>query len=317
MEEGRFSKREVTNWPDFIKLYLESWSPPPASEARWIFRGQSKLSHTLTTTLEREAERVGIKVNSLPRVEGQLLTEFQRKAHHYLGHLPQGGDFAEWFSLMRHFGAPSRLLDWTYSPFIAAFFAVKGAEFPNNEDQAECVIWALDSQPYTGLAQIVRLGEQLVVDGFMSAELKQGFEPEITKRAQAACLQYLLDNPRADLLLISPFRTSERATVQQSVHLMPCDITIPFESNLAGHTKSDDNLTRVCVRLDRRARSEFLLHLHRVNVDEATLFPGLQGFAESLGTRMANPHILSWGPEQARLTTRWRGRSQGAESCPR
>ena len=286
MESSRFSEEKATNWREFLNLYHKLWSSEPSDTTRWIFRGQSKFDRALKSTLEREAERTELSLDRVPTVEEQLVTEFQRKVHHYLSNIPHIGDHAEWFSLMRHYGAPSRLLDWTYSPFIAAFFAVRGATFRQNKKTVDCAVWALDSYKYTGLQQLKRLGEEEVVEHFHISELRQGFEPKYTKRAQAACLQFMLEKPRRDLMIVNPFHASDRGTIQQGVHLMPCDVTVPFEENLAAYPKADDNLTKVKIVLDKKSRNEFLLHFHLVNLNEASLFPGLQGFAESLRTRM-------------------------------
>ena len=45
----------------------------------------------------------------------------------------------EWLSLMRHYGIPTRLLDWTHSFLVAAYFAVDDAD-----KARDCAIWALD-----------------------------------------------------------------------------------------------------------------------------------------------------------------------------
>ena len=52
----------------------------------------------------------------------------------FRGHRP-----VEFLSAMRHFGVPSRLLDWTYSPYVALYSAL--------EEQSEkkfAAVWALD-----------------------------------------------------------------------------------------------------------------------------------------------------------------------------
>lgn len=85
----------------------------------WIFRGHSSANWPPESTLER---RTPPEHNRL-HVEGGLVQEFQRRAHNYLEahQIPQTP--GQWLALMQHFGAPTRLVDFTYSPFVAAYFA--------------------------------------------------------------------------------------------------------------------------------------------------------------------------------------------------
>jgi len=288
VKQSRFNTVEVDTWSHFFKWYSEFREKRDTPKKRWIFRGEGRQHETLSTSLEREAERSQIPFAQLPKIEGQLLNEFRRRLHHYSPHTPHPGDLAEWLSLMRHFGAPTPLLDWSYSPFVALFFAVERAY------TGECVIWSLDSIPYTGARVIRDLGAAKVHDNFKKAKERTSFSPEKTKTAQAEVIQYLFNHPTSAIVLVSPFRVSERTSIQQSVHLMPGDLTKPFESNLDAIPRSRDSLTRLLIHMTPQLRKEMLTHLHRMNIDRATLFPGLQGFAESLQTRMAIPEALSW-----------------------
>lgn len=58
--------------------------------------------------------------------EADLLREFKRAAHHFRTDLPAKNDFLEWLSLGRHFEMPCRLVDFSYSFFVAAYFAMSG-----------------------------------------------------------------------------------------------------------------------------------------------------------------------------------------------
>lgn len=72
--------------------------------------------------------------------EEVLLADFKRGAHlHSVGHVDDD-DRLGWLALMQHHGTPTRLLDWTISPYVALYFAV---EPPFG--QAACV-WAIDLQ---------------------------------------------------------------------------------------------------------------------------------------------------------------------------
>src|SRR5690606_29165357 len=74
-------------------------------------------------------------------IEEYTLREFQRRAHHYSSDLPEKDNVLEWLALMRHHGSPTRLLDFTKSPYVAAFFAVSKAA---RDDSA--AIWAINAK---------------------------------------------------------------------------------------------------------------------------------------------------------------------------
>ena len=139
---------------------------------------------------------------------------------------------------------------------------------------------------------LIKIFREVDVYGYFDDQ-ENGFHPEKTKRPQAALLQYFIDNPILGLQLVNPFRMSERATIQKSVHLIPGDLSISYEQNMLAQDKSTDGLTKICIEVNQSARKEFIFHLYRMNIDRSTLFPGLQGFAESLQTRMVIPEVLS------------------------
>ena len=110
-------------------------------EERLWFRGQpaaAKLSPRIYRT-----EYVGPgREAQLDLDEPEIRQQFQSRAIQLAsGHLPEPERIWDWYFLMQHYGAPTRLLDWTDLPLVSLYFAVTSGE--SNEDAA---VWVLD--PY-------------------------------------------------------------------------------------------------------------------------------------------------------------------------
>ncbi len=121
LEQPGFAvSKKISNAPELLQCFQS----PPFNEERWVFRGHSRLSWRLQPTIERLANEQHIS----PHVEKYAEREFKRRAHHYISDLPNDEDDLEWVALMQHHGAPTRLLDWTRSAYVAAFFAAESAE---------------------------------------------------------------------------------------------------------------------------------------------------------------------------------------------
>src|SRR6185369_11486128 len=104
---------------------------------KWIYRGQTNFDWDLESSLHRvfseaqmfrESGRDRTKAINKREHEKVMIDRFRCHAHLYLTHLPKDSDLLSWLSLMQHHGAPTRLLDFTFSPYIALFFALESGE---------------------------------------------------------------------------------------------------------------------------------------------------------------------------------------------
>jgi hypothetical protein len=100
----------------------------PRTRRNW-FRGHSDASWQLVPSVHRRFTAED---------EVELTARFRFGAPTRYANCPASGDFARWLCLMQHFSLPTRLLDWTESPLIAAFFAI--AHEPRSGPAA---IWCL------------------------------------------------------------------------------------------------------------------------------------------------------------------------------
>lgn len=255
----------------------------------WIFRGLPENENRLVSTFDRCLERIenqGIKIKDRWRYEIFLLYEFKRRAHYYLKEsgIPKPQDFLEWFSLMRHFGSPSRLLDFTYSFYIALYFAVSASI--TNKDA--CVYgvnreW-LNKKIYTDL---VEKGEF-----FQSPRVFYKYamvHPEGT---------YFERKPF--IIPVRPFKSNERIHMQRGLFLCPANVNMTFEENLLRFAASDElkvNIFKIPIR--KAIIPNIMNSLREMNLGSETLFPGLSGYASSLGDLFYLPENL-W-PQEERL----------------
>ena len=135
---------EIADWCDL----LDAFNLFSNSSQQWIFRGQPSSKYPLATKLERDLKDFKVDMKEALRIEGGLLRRFKRQCHHYIAHPPDEDNTLEWLALMRHYEAPTRLLDWTYSFFVASYFALEKAKEekePNGNDTGiwECAVWVL------------------------------------------------------------------------------------------------------------------------------------------------------------------------------
>jgi len=88
----------------------------------WVFRGLVHSEYDLESSLERESKAVYRRWEVL---EELTLPEFMARARSHLRASLIPTDLLTWLAEMQHSGAPTRLVDFTYSPFVALYFAIR------------------------------------------------------------------------------------------------------------------------------------------------------------------------------------------------
>ncbi|PBC38599.1 hypothetical protein CJ179_39105 [Rhodococcus sp. ACS1] len=105
----------------------------------WAFRGQQNADWEIWTSLSRYLRGFGVNPTVWPPQEARIIRIFKRKAHLHLDHVPDDKDTFQWLALIQHYGGPTRLLDFTWSPYVAAFFALESAT-------SDAAVFALDTR---------------------------------------------------------------------------------------------------------------------------------------------------------------------------
>ena len=106
----------------------------------FLYRGHANMDWPLQSSLERI---IGSKWSSgeAKNFEEYSLVQFQSKFHLYDRENVQPNSKLAWLSIMQHYGVPTRMLDFTESPYVALYFAL---EAYSPQTRADFAIFALD-----------------------------------------------------------------------------------------------------------------------------------------------------------------------------
>ena len=119
MSSFTFHKEQIVTWDGLLEQAAQ------LTAEQWLFRGMQRANWHLETSLEHSCvEHYEQDLSNAASLENILTREFRRRYYNHRVGIPDPVGL-EWLSLMQHYGAPTRLLDFTYSFFIAAFFAVE------------------------------------------------------------------------------------------------------------------------------------------------------------------------------------------------
>jgi hypothetical protein len=263
MAESTFATKNIHSWPDFINFINPKGRP-------WIFRGQHR-DNDLTSSLERALSNWGLDRQDAPQIECQLVREFRRRILDPSYERIQD-DTLYCLALMRHYGAPARLLDCTYSLFVAAKFALE-------QGSRDSVIYCFNGD---WCQENVRR---------LFGEIERGRKNDKTRDDRTFVPMYQPTSPlsaRRFVYYENPLHLNERLTIQQGVFLCPGDVTSTFLDNIHAMEgwDSEDHIVKLLLQLDQESLRVFAANLKKMNVSSAVLFPGLEGFAKSLGEHM-------------------------------
>ncbi|MFH1046610.1 MAG: FRG domain-containing protein [Candidatus Omnitrophota bacterium] len=268
----KYADRKVC-WKDFPEITKDF----EKQKQKWIYRGHIP-GKTLMSSLERAVLYYPYELRTKSKAEKLLLREFKRRYHQYSSDVPKENDYLEWFSIMQHYGAPTRLLDFTYSIYIAAYFALEHTDFEPKAAIQQFEVFAVNTEWAI---------EESISQFHNSKKARNFFWKRInnTDEDLRNFRNYFMNNsPKGFVLPFNPFRLTERLSLQKGVFMCPGNINKTFEKNLKSLKgwNNKNNIVRLTLHFNRAEIIDVRSYLYDLNITRATLFPGLEGFAKSL-----------------------------------
>jgi FRG domain len=257
----RLASIEVRSWSDFEAALQKSGGT-------WIFRGQAR-QWPLSTSLERALLNWHIDLKEAPVIEHQMIRDFRRRYKEYDRETVRK-DTLYCMSVMQHYGAPTRLLDFTYSPYIAAKFALE-------QGGQDAEIWCISAAWLFGEAKRIAGKKMLEARGADAGRSDKTFLPI-----------YMSEKAKKFAFTENSYDLNERLTLQRGLFMCPGDVRQTFEENLFAMREpwSARHIVKLRLRLDAVELRRFANHLLDMNVNSAVLFPGVDGFARALSERL-------------------------------
>jgi FRG domain len=290
----------IKSWRQFNCCVREMASSKPSDVRPWLYRGQTQ-DWELTTKIERALVSWDIPLKEATSIEFQTVREFRRRLGQPEYDRVQG-DTLHCLALMQHYGAPTRLLDCTYSPFVAAAFALENGIFPlrKTDPPPRPVVWcfnvtwceeeALSKLPHRKRILIGRRNDDARRNDETFVPL---FQIKSSRVTAAPRWKFVKSE--------TPLHLNERLTAQRGTFLCPADLSSTFVANLKAMNgwKKKGNLLKLCLQLSEGEARTFARNLKDMNISFAALFPGLDGFGRSISQQI--DHYRELAGQQAGL----------------
>ncbi len=244
-------ERTLKDWTEFDRIVRSHGT------RQWIYRGQTDATYDLQSSLFRafeDARRITQLATGKPKKfarrshEQVALRKFIAVAHQFDVPLPKDEDPLEWLAVMQHYGAPTRLLDATFSPYTAAFFALRSG----TEDAA---IYC------------------------MQARIFEEYDASFFKDFKALIRKILDENNEDIMYAYEPKYTTPRLLAQQGLFLVPGSLQVSHEEIIGTYGLKHDEAFKLVI--PAKLRKDGVAHLRRMNITSTMLFLGITGFCES------------------------------------
>ena len=269
-----------------------------AESGKYVFRGYSKQDQLQPNIIRK----------NLVEKERDLLFEFERSANQYLN----TSNPVDFMSYAQHYGLPTRLLDFTYNPFIALFFSLftpKSTNYSTKEDASYYYIryCNIENSIIIRHVPIFNRGDLLEINSmanrcmelietvdmmfneehiFESSEhlskdiaIEQFFGNIASKTLVIDSDKYVSDNVskinKNSLFFVDPNQSNQRLVMQQGLFLFP------YTLETKRHMELLDNNTGL-IKISKDIREELQIYLDTIGINSYRLMPDLSSVCEAV-----------------------------------
>ena len=238
-------------WDDKVMRYRDNC----------VYRGVADRKWDLVPSLNR------VCAHDLT-LESHVFRQFRKYGY---ADLAEYSGFWSLLPVAQHHGLPTRLLDWTYSPMVAAHFATEDTEFYDRDG----VIWQLDLKVFKAhlpelLQMKLRESDSNIFTIGMLEKLIPNFE----------WMKTLSDEPYA--LFFEPSSMIDRIVNQYALFSVMSDSSV-----LLSDWIEEKGIAGKRIIIPKEVKLEIRDKLDYINISERMIYPGLDGVCKWITRRYA------------------------------
>jgi hypothetical protein len=246
------------NWNELQKMLFYNMKNIKLNRYRssFVYRGMPDKKYPLNTSLIR----LGGKYKEL---ENNLIRNFSKYAYNY-----EYSNYSiwDWLSLGQHHGLPTRLLDWTFSPYVALHFATD----KDDKNNVDGIIWCVD---------FIKLIHQLPEDfqKLLKKENAIGFSVKMLNEVCPSLQKFDSYVNKEFLLFFDPPSLDDRIINQFAMFSVLSNPERKIDDWLKHYPKNYHKII-----IPKSLKHEIRDKLDQANITERVLFPGLDGLSSWL-----------------------------------
>lgn len=252
--------------PDAVIKALNTFPNP------YIFRGQASADWKLASSLERILGNTW-STDSVRRFEDYALDVFRSKFHLYAGENHEPKTRLGWLSLLQHHGAPTRLLDFSESPYVALYFALESLNpaLLQMDGDAAMAIYALNyTKMMEASIQHIRSNDSAFNETRLTVHAKQD-----------EVFENIVDRFSYPIAWVTePKQISKRVDLQSGCFLVSGDKASKIEIVLSNHLYNDIDLTKFTIPVSLYGNLFALLR--KMNITSKSIYGDMHGLCQAI-----------------------------------
>lgn len=232
-----------------------------SSKPGWLYRGEPRVFPEGLTSLGRLLRKdapspVGAECNAISWFVHRAFPHLRDSEHRIMDNM------IGVLTIMQHYGAPTRLLDWSNSVWVAAYHAV------SNDPNEDGLLWSFDTRTYWSHVPEAEWQTAL-------AALTDAKDVPSYKKEAESCIP--APGP------VSTIQCTDRMVAQQGTFTIGNPARVDHREMIGrAFLRHQDQGRAAVMVVPRETKRPLMKHLKAMNITAATLFPGIDGAGRSV-----------------------------------